>query len=99
MIKKLAEGKSLDTGFNPIDLRKKIVDVKIEKLAVDQPLTRLNNGRIQMVKQPIVSPKPGSPRMAMNITLAGIIGLFIGLILAFFQGRQRNNEENQRCSS
>jgi len=89
--KRLAEGKLLDLGFNPIDLSKKIADIKIEKLEVDQALTRLKNGRIQMMAQPVITPEPVSPRMAMNITLAGIIGLFIGVILAFFYGRDRDN--------
>jgi len=82
--KRLAEGKLLDVGFNPIDLRKKIVDVKIEKFAVDQALTRLKNGRIQMVTQPIISREPVSPKMKRNVILGSILGLFLVVFLAFF---------------
>lgn len=82
--KRLAEGKLLDLGFNPIDLSKKIADIKIEKLGVDQALARLKNGRIQIMTPPYISPEPVSPKMVMNIIMAAIISLVMGIILAFF---------------
>lgn len=81
--KKLAEGKLLDLGFNPIDLQKKIVDIKIEKLEVDQALSRLKNGRIQMMTQPIISPEPVSPKMTRNVILGSLLGFFLVIFLAF----------------
>lgn len=82
--KRLAEGKLLDLGFNPIDLRKKIADIKIEKFSVDQALSKLKNGRIQMMTPPVTLPEPVSPNIKMNIVLACVVGLFIGIIFAFF---------------
>lgn len=92
--KRLAEGKLLDVGFNPIDLRKKIVDIKIEKLEVDQSVTRLKNGRIQMMTQPIISPEPVSPKMARNVILGSILGLFLVVFLAFFIENIKRQKSN-----
>lgn len=79
----LAEGKLLPMGFNPIDLSKRIADLKIEKLTVAQALSRLKNGRIQMTTPPYISSKPVSPKITKNIMLASMIGILMGIILAF----------------
>jgi hypothetical protein len=79
----LSEGKLLPMGFNPIDLGKRIADIKIEKLTVEQALSRLKNGRIQMTTQPYIFKEPVSPKIARNVILAGMLGLILGLFLAF----------------
>lgn len=80
----LAEGKLLPMGFNPIDLSKRIADIKIEKLMVEQALSRLKNGRIQMTTRPYIFKKPVSPKITNNVMLASLIGLLMGIMLAFF---------------
>jgi len=39
----------------------------------------------QVVKSPSVSEKPVKPRPVLNIVIAGVLGIFIGIFLAFFQ--------------
>jgi len=39
----------------------------------------------QVVKSPTVSASPIKPRPLLNIVIAAILGLFIGVFLAFFQ--------------
>ena len=80
----IREGKYAAIGFNPLELNKNIVDFKNEKFAVDQALSKLKNGRIQIVTPPSISNKPVSPKTLQNIYFAGLLSLFIGLALAFF---------------
>jgi len=39
----------------------------------------------QVIKSPTVSEKPVKPNKKLNIAIAGILGLFVGVFLAFFQ--------------
>jgi Uncharacterized protein involved in exopolysaccharide biosynthesis len=82
--KLIREGKLTTVGFNPIELNKKIADIRIEKLAVEQALSRLKDGRIQIMTPPYISNRPVSPKMTMNVILAGIISLLLGVFLAVF---------------
>jgi capsular polysaccharide biosynthesis protein len=80
--KLIREGKLTTFGFNPIELNKRIVDIKIEKLAVEQALSSLKNGRIQIMTPPYISNKPVSPKILQNVFVAGIISLLLGVFLA-----------------
>jgi LPS O-antigen subunit length determinant protein (WzzB/FepE family) len=82
--KRLAESRLLDLGFNPIDMRKKMADIKIEKMIVDQALSRLKNGRIQMITPPIISSEPVSPKIARNVILGSILGFLLIVFLVFY---------------
>jgi len=81
--KLIREGKLTIVGFNPIELNKRIADIKIEKIAVEQALSRLKDGRIQIMTPPYISNKPVSPKILQNIFVAGILSLFIGIALVF----------------
>lgn len=81
--KLILEGKITNIGYNPIDLSKRIADIKNEKLVAEQALSRLKNGRIQIITPPYISNKPVSPKILQNVYVAGILGLFFGIALAF----------------
>jgi capsular polysaccharide biosynthesis protein len=85
MYNKLFKAGKLSTiGFNPIDFSKKIVETKIELLATEQQLSRLNNGGIEIAAQPYISNKPISPKILLNVVVAGILSLLLGIFLAAF---------------
>jgi len=77
----LIAGRLTTVGFNPIDLGKRVSDLKIEKLIVEQAINNLKG--IEIIRQHI-SEDPVKPNVKMNIALAGIISLFAGIFLAFF---------------
>ncbi len=75
-------GRLIPIGFNPIDLNKRISDIKIEKLQTEQALKRLKG--IEMVAQPYISSKPVNPEKRQNVMIAGVVGLLASIMLAFF---------------
>jgi uncharacterized protein involved in exopolysaccharide biosynthesis len=81
--KLIREGKITAIGFNPLELSKNLVDIKNEKLLVEQALSRLKNGRIQIITLPDIFTKPVSPKISQNVFVAGILSLFFGIALAF----------------
>jgi capsular polysaccharide biosynthesis protein len=78
----LKTSKLIPIGFNPIELKKKISDIKIEKLQLEQTLKRLKG--IETVAQPYISSKPVKPKKRQNVMIAGVVGLLGSIILAFF---------------
>lgn len=85
-------GRLILVGFNPIELNKRISDIKIEKLQVEQTLKRLKG--IEMVAQPYISSKPIKPKVKKNIVIAGLVSLFAGIFLAFFMEFLEKNKAN-----
>jgi hypothetical protein len=83
-------GKLSTIGFNPIDINKKIVETKTELLLVEQQLSRLNNGGIEIVAQPYISKDPVRPKTLSNVIFAGIFSLLLGVFLAIFIGYTGN---------
>jgi hypothetical protein len=81
--KLLRSGKLVQMGFNPIEINKKIVDLKLERLAVEQDILRLKDGDIGIAVQLYVSDKPVKPRIKMNVALAVVVSLFLGIFLSF----------------
>jgi capsular polysaccharide biosynthesis protein len=77
-------GKIFTIGFNPIDVNKKIIDIKIELLTVKQQLSRLNNGGIEIAAQPYISNHPVNPKRLLNVVIAGICSLLLGIFLVVF---------------
>jgi len=83
--RKLFDAGKLNTiGFNPVDVGKRIIDIKAELLEIDQKILRLNNGGIEIAVQPYISNKPVSPKILQNVILSGIISLFVGIFFALF---------------
>lgn len=77
-------GKLSTMGFNPIDVSKSVIAIKIELLSVEQALLKLESGGLEMAMQPYVSSKPVSPKILRNIAFAGISSILLGIFLAFF---------------
>lgn len=81
--KLLAGGKLTPVGFNPVELNKRISDIKLEKLGVEQAIQRMKGG-IEIANQLYIMDKPVKPRKKMIVVLSGITSLFLGIFLAFF---------------
>jgi capsular polysaccharide biosynthesis protein len=82
--KLFSAGKLTTVGFNPIEINKKIVETKIELLGIEQQLSRLNKGGIEIAAQLYISNKPVSPKILRNVVAAGICSLLLGVFLAIF---------------
>ena len=82
--KQFKAGKLSTIGFNPIDLDRKISEIKVELFIIEQQLLRLNNGCIMVAVQPSISNNPVSPKILLNVVAAGISSLLLGIFLAFF---------------
>jgi len=82
--KLFSAGKLTTVGFNPVEVNKKIIDIKVDLLAVEHQLSRLNNGGVEIATQPYISNKPISPKRLLNIVAAGIFSLVLGVFLAIF---------------
>jgi hypothetical protein len=82
--KLFSAGKLTTVGFNPVEVNKKIIDIKLELLGVEQQISRLNNGGIEIAAQPYVSNRPVSPKILRNVVAAGIFSLLLGMFLAIF---------------
>jgi len=80
--KLLREGKLILLGFNPVEISKRMSDLKIEKLGVEQSLQRPKS--VEIIEKPYILKNPVKPSIKKNIALAGTISLFIGIFLAFF---------------
>lgn len=92
--KLLDAGKLIPIGFNPIELNKRISDLRIEKLNLEQALENLKG--VETAGNLYVSKKPVKPRKMLNITLAGVVGLFAGVFLAFLmEGIEKQRIKNR----
>lgn len=82
--RKLFEAGRLSTmGFNPIEVNQSVIGIKVELLKVEQEVSKLNRGGIEMAMQTYVSSKPVGPKVLRNIAIAGILSLLLGMCLAF----------------
>ncbi|MDA8340271.1 MAG: Wzz/FepE/Etk N-terminal domain-containing protein [Nitrospiraceae bacterium] len=77
----LVAGRLVPIGFNPIDLDKKISDLKIEKVVVEQAIKNLKG--MEIIEQ-YISNKPVKPKKRQMVAIAGVTSLFAGILLAFF---------------
>ncbi|PKN89354.1 MAG: hypothetical protein CVU51_00780 [Deltaproteobacteria bacterium HGW-Deltaproteobacteria-1] len=101
--KMIEAGKLTTTQFDPIEVEKEIIDIKINVVELDQRIIRLNNGGIEMAVQPYISDKPVSPKILRNIALAGMISLLLGIFLAAIieyisNVKKRNNNSSGNSS-
>ncbi len=78
----LTRGKLVPVGFNPVDLNKRISDIKMEKLVVEQSIHRMKDG-IEIASQLYIKDTPVRPRTTMSLAFYGILSLFLGIFLAF----------------
>ncbi|MFZ3122395.1 MAG: Wzz/FepE/Etk N-terminal domain-containing protein [Thermodesulfovibrionales bacterium] len=68
-------------GFYPVDIRKRISDMKVEKFNIEQALNRPKG--VEMLEKPSILRNPVKPKIKKNIVIAGIASLFAGIFLAF----------------
>lgn len=80
--KLLKEGKLIPLGFNPVEIRKRVSDIEMEKFAIYQAIQRPKG--VEMLENPYILKNPVKPKIKMNIALAGIASLFAGIFLVFF---------------
>jgi hypothetical protein len=77
---------------NIFELNRKASDLKIEKLTLEQTLSNVTG--VVLIEQPYVLATPVKPKIIPNIELAAVLGLFAGILLAFFleyAGKSRRN--------
>jgi len=89
--KRLSSSKLLPVGFNPVEINNKTVDLKMEKYRLEQE--RQHYKPIQLLEDPFISTDPIKPKKAMIIAVAGMVGLILGICLAFlaeYYERTRN---------
>ena len=90
-------GKITTMGFNPVEASRMIVQMKVDLLEIDQKISRLNNGGVEIATQLNISDNPVSPTILRNIIFAGIISLLLGILLALFIeyiGNVKNRNSN-----
>jgi len=76
------EGKLIPVGFDPVELNRKVFELRIEKSELEQALENFIG--VEMIGQPFVSKKPVKPHIKLYIAIAGLLSIFTGIILAFF---------------
>lgn len=68
-------------ALTPIELNKRVSDLKIEKIAVEQAIKNLKG--VEIVGNLYIPKNPVKPSIKKNIVIAGITSLFVGIFLAF----------------
>ncbi len=90
----LKGGKLVPVGFNPVELNKRISDIKLEKLGVDQAIQRLKGG-LELAKQIDINNRPVKPRIIMNIALSALTSLLFSVFFVFFlENYEKTKKEN-----
>ena len=97
-------GKITAMGFNPVEASTMIGKMKVDLTEIDQKISRLNNGGIEIASQLYISDNPVSPKILRNVILVGIISLFLGIFLALFieyigNVKNRNNNSSGNSST
>jgi len=79
---------SLERGLEDYNIQINSLTNNIENLNAQINSLRASLDEIkptQVVKNPTVSASPIKPRIKLNIVIAAVLGLFVGIFLAFFQ--------------
>jgi len=79
---------SLKRSKEDLDVQINSIKTSIESLNAQINALKASLDEIkptQVIKSPTVSEKPVKPNKKLNIIIAGILGLFVGVFLAFFQ--------------
>jgi len=82
-----------DIGFNPIEMEKEVIVFKQILRSIDDEVKLLKG--FEVVVEPVISDRPVSPDKALNVTVAAVSSLFLGIVLAFFmEWLQRNRRRS-----
>lgn len=68
-------------GFNPVDMDVRLNDLGAKIIGLETNLLLMKN--YELVSGPYVYKDKVKPRVALNTVIAGLIGLFVGLLLSF----------------
>lgn len=94
--KLLDSGRLNIIGFNPVDMNKSLSGIKLEKLNIEHALENLKG--VELAGQPSVSKKPIKPKMALTISIAGIVGFLAGMAIVFLMDfALTRNESRENC--
>jgi hypothetical protein len=91
----LKNGKLVPLGFNPIELNRKISDIKVENFQIVQLMQRVKGG-VEIARQLHVKSHHVKPSKRSYMMTGGLAGLFIGIVLAFareYQEKMANNNK------
>ncbi|GAB6182838.1 Wzz/FepE/Etk N-terminal domain-containing protein [Thermodesulfovibrio hydrogeniphilus] len=78
--KMLMTGKLTIVGFNPIELDKKLMELRLEKLGVDQAIKNLKG--VEIVETHILK-NPVKPKIKLIIVISAVSAIFLGIMTAF----------------
>ncbi len=83
-----------ELGFNPIDMDKDVMIFKQMLMDVENEIKLLKG--FEIVVEPVVTDKPVRPKKVLNVAIAGIVSLFLGVFLAFLlEWLHRNRRLNE----
>jgi capsular polysaccharide biosynthesis protein len=78
----IKQGRLNIVGYNPIEVENSVIDLK-QRLVNLQTKINLLKG-FNVVVEPIILKKPVKPRKLLNITIAGVSSVILGMFLAYF---------------
>jgi hypothetical protein len=73
-------------GFDPIDINRKLSDLKMQKILVSQQVKNLS--AVEIITAPTVSQRPVKPKPLLYSAIAGVFGLLTGFLLAIWWYRR-----------
>lgn len=88
----IEQGRIKDIGFNPIGLDKGVIDLRQKLKDLDNKLELLRG--FEVAVEPVVPREPVRPRKMLNVAVAGVGSLFLGVFLAFFMEWAGRNRED-----
>ncbi len=84
----LKSGNVKDYGFNPLEMEKVIMDLKIRLEDIKVKLSTLKG--FEVAVDPVIPTKPSHPKKTLIIAVAFVSSLFLSIFLAFFIEWYRN---------
>jgi len=99
LLKKIKTGKKDVIGFNPMAIERNIISTEMQLQNIEKNLKLLKG--FEKIDEPVIPERPYKPKRRLMVTLAGIMGLFLGVFLAFFlewldKAKQQSLQTRQR---
>jgi len=92
LTEQIKSGEMNNLGFNPMVMERDVINLRQELNDIEDRIQLLRG--FEVVVEPFISAKPVKPKKILNMAVAGIISLFIGILLAFFMERL---EKSRNC--